>query len=112
MRARRIKGQKKRSDKDTKKTPNKSSVNGKRVFIYALALGAVGGAVYLTHDYLKRRKNIGQRQDEASDNSDTIIINNTLPASYRTASPISSSTMQGDSFPLKRGSRGQRVLQL
>lgn len=103
----------KNNERGAKKASNKSSVNGKKVFIYALALGAVGGAVYLTHEYLKRKKNIEKRPDDASDNSDTIIINNTLPASYRTSSTSTSSgSSSRDSFPLKRGSRGQRVLQL
>jgi lysozyme family protein len=46
-----------------------------------------------------------------SDNNDTIIINNTLPASFSTfTSKVLSSA--SDSFPLKRGSRGTRVTML
>ena len=85
----------------------KSAVKPAKVFIYALALAALGGGGYLVYDRIKRKK-LAEQNQLPSDNNDTIIINNTLPASFSTiTSRILSSA--NDSFPLKRGSRGARV---
>lgn len=88
----------------------KSAVKPAKVFIYALALAALGGGGYLVYDRIKRKK-LAEQNQLPSDNNDTIIINNTLPASFSTiTSRILSSA--SDSFPLKRGSRGTRVTML
>ena len=88
----------------------KSAVKPAKVFIYALALAALGGGGYLVYDRIKRKK-LAEQNQLPSDNNDTIIINNTLPASFSTiTSRILSSA--SDSFPLKRGSRGTRVIML
>src|SRR5882757_4823590 len=67
-------------------TPKKSQgkkrvVKPKKIFIYALALAALSGGGYLVYDRVKRKKMVEQNQ-LPSDNNDTIIINNTLPASF------------------------------
>jgi stress response protein YsnF len=96
-------------------TPKKSqgkkgAVKPAKVFIYALALAALGGGGYLVYDRIKRKK-LAEQNQLPSDNNDTIIINNTLPASFSTiTSRVLSSA--SDSFPLKRGSRGTRVTML
>ena len=96
-------------------TPKKSqgkkgAVKPANVFIYALALAALGGGGYLVYDRIKRKK-LAEQNQLPSDNNDTIIINNTLPASFSTfTSRVLSSA--SDSFPLKRGSRGTRVTML
>jgi hypothetical protein len=88
----------------------KGAVKPAKVFIYALALAALGGGGYLVYDRIKRKK-LAEQNQLPSDNNDTIIINNTLPASFSTfASKVLSSA--SDSFPLKRGSRGTRVTML
>lgn len=88
----------------------KGAVKPAKVFIYALALAALGGGGYLVYDRIKRKK-LAEQNQLPSDNNDTIIINNTLPASFSTiTSRILSSA--SDSFPLKRGSRGTRVIML
>lgn len=88
----------------------KGAVKPAKVFIYALALAALGGGGYLIYDRIKRKK-LAEQNQLPSDNNDTIIINNTLPASFSTiTSRILSSA--SDSFPLKRGSRGTRVTML
>lgn len=88
----------------------KSAVKPAKVFIYALALAALGGGGYLVYDRIKRKK-LAEQNQLPSDNNDTIIINNTLPASFSTiTSRILSSA--SDSFPLKRGSSGTRVTML
>lgn len=96
-----------------KKTPTKKKggVKPAKVFIYALALAALGGGGYLVYDRLKKRKAMEQNQIPSEASSDTIIINNTLPTSYAsfTSRAVSSAN---DTFPLKRGSRGSRVSML
>ena len=89
----------------------KKGVKPAKVFIYALALAALGGGGYLVYDRLKKRKAMEQNQMPSEASSDTIIINNTLPTSYAsfTSRALSSAS---DSFPLKRGSRGSRVSML
>ena len=98
--------------------PNKSGqakkqggVKPAKVFIYALALAALGGGGYLVYDRIRRRKIADQNQIPSDNNSDTIIINNSLPASYSsfTSKMLTSAS---DNFPLKRGSRGSRVTML
>lgn len=81
-----------------------------KVFIYALALAALGGGGFLVYDKLKKKRQAAQ--DEIPNNaSDTIIINNSLPVSYSNSGSrlISSGSSASDNFPLKRGSRGARV---
>jgi hypothetical protein len=88
----------------------KGAVKPAKVFIYALALAALGGGGYLVYERIKRKK-LAEQNQLPSDNNDTIIINNTLPASFSTfTSKVLSSA--SDSFPLKRGSRGTRVTML
>ena len=91
----------------------KRTVKPAKVFIYALALAALGGGGYLVYDRIKRKKMADQNQSPYNDsaNNDTIIINNTLPASFSSvASKVLGSA--NDKFPLKRGSRGTRVTML
>lgn len=80
-----------------------------KVFVYALALAALGGGGFLVYDRLKKKK---QAVQDAIPNSasDTIIINNSLPVSYSSSgSRLISGSSASDNFPLKRGSRGKRV---
>jgi|GEM_PF-1229384 hypothetical protein len=88
----------------------KGAVKPAKVFIYALALAALGGGGYLVYDRIKRKK-LAEQNQLPSDNNDTIIINNTLPASFSTFTSKALSSAS-DSFPLKRGSRGTRVTML
>lgn len=115
------KGKKEQNKKPQKTSPKKNSrgkkdVKPAKIFIYALALAALGGGGYLAYDRMKKKKMMEQNQTPSESNSDTVIINNTLPAStdsYQYASftsrMLSSAT---DNFPLKRGSRGSRVTML
>jgi peptidoglycan hydrolase-like protein with peptidoglycan-binding domain len=95
----------------TKSQGKKRGVKPAKVFIYALALAALGGGGYLVYDRVKRKKAVEQNQLPSDNNSDTIIINNTLPTSISsfTSKMLSSAS---DSFPLKRGSKGTRVTAL
>jgi hypothetical protein len=90
-----------------KKTPPKKIMPSK-VFIYVFALAALGGGGYLIYDRLRRKK-LQQSYDAGGSASDTILINNYIPA---TSSLANKSAKGGDSFPLKHGSRGTRVTAL
>lgn len=93
------------------KNIGKKQINAKKVFLYALGVGAAGGAIYLTIDHFKKKKLQANALPENT--SDTIIINNSIPASNSTAqTSVKKQTTTGDNFPLKRGSRGTRVTKL
>jgi hypothetical protein len=95
------------------KTSKKSkSVRPVKVFIYALAVAALGGGSYLAYDRLRKKKFAEQNLIPADRDSDTIIINNSLPVSYGNSSASKLPTSGGDNFPLKRGSKGTRVRML
>lgn len=83
-----------------------------KVFIYALAVAALGGGGYLVYDRMRKKRFAEQNLIPADGNSDTIIINNSLPVSYGSSSPLKLPTSGGDNFPLKRGSKGTRVIML
>jgi hypothetical protein len=90
----------------------KKAVKPAKVFIYALALAALGGGGFLVYDRLKRKKQADQNQIPSGSSAETIIINNSLPVSYSPTSTtrlLSSTSTRNDNFPLKRGSRGNRV---
>jgi hypothetical protein len=89
----------------------KAGISAKRIFIYSLAIGITGGAAYLAHGYLKRKKN--SESLPRSNENDSIVINNNLPASFVSSSGSTQRRSGGsDGFPLKRGSSGPRVAQL
>lgn len=93
--------------KKSKRTSAKKNSKASKIFIYALAVAALGGGGYLLYDRIKRKKSNVASSLTESDGS-TIIINNSLPASY-TNSPALPANRQNDAFPLKRGSRGANV---
>lgn len=78
----------------------KVNITFERVIIYGLGLGALGGAIYFTYLGLKRKRN-----EEAGLPMESKTSSSTIYNVFNTGS-------QGDSFPLKRGSRGARVKQL
>lgn len=92
------------------KKPN--SIRPAKIFIYAVAVAALGGGGYLVYDRIRTRKFAEQNLIPADSNSDTIIINNSLPMSYGSSAPSRLPTSGGDNFPLKRGSKGTRVTML
>ncbi|MFN8436014.1 MAG: peptidoglycan-binding domain-containing protein [Cytophagales bacterium] len=92
---------KKRSN--TKTTERKVNITPERVFIYALGVGAVGGAIYFAREYYLSLK---AQRDQSGDTSTTSTSSNT-----KSVFNIFSSSAN-DSFPLKKGSRGARVRQL
>lgn len=108
-----VQGNKPQPKKAQTKKPN--GIKPAKVFIYALALAALSGGGYLVYDRIKRKKSADQNQIPSDSNSDTIIINNSLPVSYSSANTsrmVSSGSSGKENFPLKRGSRGARVTML
>ena len=101
--------ERKRAITKKKASAKKQGVKPAKIFIYALALAALGGGGYLVYDRMKRKKMVDQINNDPD--QDTIIINNNLPASY-TSSSSQSSSNSSNNFPLKRGSRGSRVTAL
>lgn len=114
MRRKRIKGNNPKVSKQGKPGTSKmrKSVQPAKVFIYALAVAALGGGGYLVYDRIRKKKFAEQNPIPSDDNSDTIIINNSLPVSYASSSTSRLPTSGGDNFPLKRGSKGTRVMML
>lgn len=98
---------KKAEQSKEKKQPQKK-VKPSKVFVYALALAALGGSGYLIYERFRKKKTTASTIDNGS-GTDTIMINNYLPATMTSA--VAKAT-GGDGFPLKRGSRGSRVTAL
>ncbi len=100
------------SSRKVKWTPQKKTgTSARKIFIYSLAIGVAGGAAYLAHGFLKRKKE--NQLLPGSTDRDTIVINNNLPASFVSSGSVAQrSSGSSDGFPLKRGSSGQRVAQL
>lgn len=88
---------------NTRTTERKVNITPERVFIYALGVGAVGGAIYFAREYYLSLK---AQRDQSGDMS-------TVNSSSNTKSVFNFfSNSANDSFPLKKGSRGARVRQL
>jgi hypothetical protein len=88
---------------NTRSTERKVNITPERVFIYALGVGAVGGAIYFAREYYLSLK---AQRDQSGDMSTANASNNTKSVfNFFTSSA-------NDSFPLKKGSRGARVRQL
>lgn len=109
-----VKGNKPTVSKQGKPRTSKmpKSVQPAKIFIYALAVAALGGGGYLVYDRIRKKKFAEQNLIPADRNSDTIIINNSLPVSYGNSSASTLPASGGDNFPLKRGSKGTRVRML
>jgi peptidoglycan hydrolase-like protein with peptidoglycan-binding domain len=105
-------------DSNGQKGKVKRPVSPSRIFIYALAIAALGGGGYLLYDHFRRRKltkadNSGIVDTVSSGNSETTdnvyTGGSTATASKRKAA---TRTVANDDFPLKKGSRGERVVQV
>ena len=60
---------KKQSFTNAKSTERKVSITPERVFIYALGIGAVGGAIYFAREYYLSLK--AQRDDTSTNTANT-----------------------------------------
>jgi hypothetical protein len=70
------------------------NTNGKKIFLLTLGAGVIAGAGFLAYEHFKKS---GENNTDQSNNS---VI------------PVSNASSANDNFPLKFGSRGQRVVQL
>lgn len=89
--------------------PGKEILNRKKAFLYALSIGAAGGAAYLTWDYIKRRRSL--KEQTSSDINYPAIVDNQITTVKPSIINVPS-IGQRDGFPLKNGSSGTRVAQL
>jgi peptidoglycan hydrolase-like protein with peptidoglycan-binding domain len=96
----------------------KRPVRPSRIFIYALAIAALGGGGYLLYDHFRKRK---LTKDNSSGIVDTVHSGNgaTTDNVYTSDTTTTASkkksttrTIANDDFPLKKGSRGSRVIQV
>lgn len=85
-----------------RKRKAKSSISPERAFLYGVGVLAIGGAVYFTGKQLLQKK---EYSNDTNDTNVTIQVSESTPTAKRLASA-------SDTFPLKTGSRGSRVLQL
>ena len=94
-----------------KRSARKTSVRPSRIFIYALALAALGGGGYLLYDHFRKKKNQNAEIDSDSPTAgenDIDIPGSTTTASAKTRTRVKAS----DGFPLRKGSKGARVTEL
>ncbi|MFD0998684.1 peptidoglycan-binding protein [Ohtaekwangia kribbensis] len=102
-----------------KAATSKRSVRPSRIFIYALALAALGGGGYLVYDHFRRKKLTSQNNSEIVDtvttgesiNTNTAYTSNAASTASKKKSTARTTTASDD-FPLKKGSKGPRVVQL
>jgi hypothetical protein len=104
-------------DSKEKANTSKRSVRPSRIFIYALALAALGGGGYLVYDHFRRKKLTASNSSNSFDtvtahesvNANTVYTSDTTTASKK---KTTTRTTANDDFPLKKGSKGARVVQL
>lgn len=77
-----------------------------RIFVYALALAAIGGSGYLVYNKIRRKSNSGQ-EDYQEENTDT--RNKDIPTVTTSSTKLITA---GGNFPLKRGTKGALVSML
>lgn len=78
-----------------------------KVLLYSAGAVALGGGAYLLYDYVRNKSvSVYNNTQETPD----IIINNNLPIATSTSQQALAT--RSDNFPLKRGSKGERVTQL
>lgn len=109
-----------RGIREKKVAGRRTGIRPGKVFIYALALAALGGSGYLLYDRIRKRKSGGSRI--SSNSTDSIadeIVNTITTADNVSASNAVTTTAKPskrakatDNFPLKKGSKGARVMQL
>ena len=119
----------KKADQGGKRQIKKGTVKPSKVFIYALALAALGGGSYLVYEKIKsgRAHNDNESDSDSNFNSNSnsgsnfnpnsSTVNVSTPSASVSSSPglISSYkklTSGNENFPLKKGSKGPKVKQL
>lgn len=106
-------------DSKGKTTTSKRSVRPSRIFIYALALAALGGGGYLVYDHFRRKRFTAGNSNNSVDtvtaresvNTNTVYTGDTTTTASKKKSTARTTTANDD-FPLRKGSRGARVIQV
>jgi len=84
-----------------------------KVFIYTFALAALGGGGYLLYNAMQKRKEQGDTGDTGNTGNSTPAADNaTTHETSSTANRTRSKAKANDDFPLRKGSKGTRVMQL
>jgi hypothetical protein len=81
----------------------KSKLDGKKIFLYTLGAGVIAGAGFLAYEHYKNKS---ESEGSVDSSQGAVIDNNSLMSESK------ADVKDNDSFPLKFGSRGQRVVQL
>lgn len=105
-------------DRKRKAPTSKRSVRASRIFIYTLALAALSGGGYLLYDHFRRKKFTASNNNDSIDttapdggvNTNTLYTNDPITTASKKKSAARATA--SDNFPLKKGSRGARVIQL
>lgn len=105
----------KEKSKSASKRGKPGQMKGSKVFLYALGVAALGGGAYLLYDKVKQKS----VSSDSSDDSDTAVTPSTasnLPAkssnSFATSLVRKLKNTLNDGFPLKQGSKGDKVTAL
>src|ERR1041384_8534613 len=94
----------------------KKAVHPAKVFIYGLALAALGGGSYLLYSRMRSNRDtsdVFRDITQADFTTDESAVRNITPGTLnppKTNAPLRSKS--NDDFPLKKGSKGARVVQL
>jgi hypothetical protein len=105
-------------DRKRKASTSKRSVRASRIFIYTLALAALSGGGYLLYDHFRRKKFTANNSSDSVDTTgaDGSVNTNTVytddPIATASKKKSTARATANDNFPLKKGSRGARVIQL
>jgi peptidoglycan hydrolase-like protein with peptidoglycan-binding domain len=108
-------------DSKGKANTTKRSVRPSRIFIYALAIAALGGGGYILYDHFRRKKSTVSNSTEIIDTDSagkSVSTNNVYTsdaattASKKKSATRTTTTTGNDDFPLKKGSKGTRVVHL
>jgi len=104
----------KKKRKEKQKGKAKPGVHGSKVFLYALGVAVLGGGAYLVYNKVKQK---GGGTGEGTDATALPDMPASLPASSGSASFATSLVRKlkgtlGEGFPLKKGSKGDKVLKL
>ncbi|SKC47209.1 peptidoglycan-binding domain-containing protein [Ohtaekwangia koreensis] len=94
-----------------KSSKARKSIRPGKIFIYALALAALGGGGYLLYSRARKKKSISNFSSDATDliSYETPVTDTTTSAASSTKAKASTRSKSNDDFPLKKGSRGTRV---
>ncbi|HEY9048283.1 MAG TPA: peptidoglycan-binding protein [Ohtaekwangia sp.] len=93
----------------------RKAIHPAKVFIYGLALAALGGGGYLLYNRVRKKQLASSASGDVADTDSTdygTVSEATTTTASKPMAKIFARSSGSDSFPLKKGSRGTRVTQL